>query len=161
MARFAIVLAKADFKFSAAHFTIFDGGRAELLHGHNYRVRVEIEGAELDEQGLLVSIADLKTVIRGACRSLDERVLVPTRAAQLAVRRAAAEVEIGFAGRLYRLPAADVVELPLANTSIELLAQWLWGEIAPAVGDPRLDLLHVAVEETEGQSCRFSAPLRR
>jgi hypothetical protein len=32
--RYRIVLEKEDFKFSAAHFTLFADGGAELLHGH-------------------------------------------------------------------------------------------------------------------------------
>ena len=35
---FSIRLAKEDFKFSVAHFTIFGPGHAEPLHGHNYNV---------------------------------------------------------------------------------------------------------------------------
>jgi 6-pyruvoyltetrahydropterin/6-carboxytetrahydropterin synthase len=160
MGRFAVTLAKQDFKFSAAHFTLFPGGEAELLHGHNYRVRVELEGDTLDDCGLLVSFARVKSAIRSACRALDGRVLLPACAAQLEVRRDGDAVEVAFAGRRYRFPGADVVELPLANTSIELLARWLWGELAPAIGDPGVVALAVSVEETSGQSCRFSAPLR-
>src|ERR1700733_13558481 len=37
MVRYRMVLAKEDFKFSSAHFTLFADGSAELLHGHNYR----------------------------------------------------------------------------------------------------------------------------
>lgn len=160
MGRFTVLLAKPDFKFSAAHFTLFPGGEAELLHGHNYRVRVELEGGELDELGLLVSFETAKVAIRAACRRLDGRVLVPSLAAQLDIRRDGGEVEVGFPGRRYRLPAADVVELPLANTSIELLAQWLWNELERDLGDVRIDTMSVSVEETQGQSCRFSAALR-
>jgi 6-pyruvoyltetrahydropterin/6-carboxytetrahydropterin synthase len=145
--RFIVTLAKPDFKFSVAHFTLFPGGEAELLHGH-------------DEHGLLVSFDTAKAAIRGACRALDGRVLVASGAAALDVRRLGGEVEIAFASRRYRFPAADVVELPLANTSIELLARWFWGELAPRVADPRIDTLTVSVEETEGQSSSFSAALR-
>jgi 6-pyruvoyl-tetrahydropterin synthase len=51
--RFHIELAKEDFKFSAAHFTLFGPDAAERLHGHNYRVTVAVEGEELDARGLL------------------------------------------------------------------------------------------------------------
>ncbi len=160
MGRFAITLAKQDFKFSAAHFTLFPGGEAELLHGHNYRVRVELEGDTLDDYGLLVSFERVKSAIRAACRALDGRVLLPAAAAQLEVRREAVAVEVGFGGRRYCFPAADVVELPLCNTSIELLARWLWGELAPSIADAGVAAMAVSVEETSGQSCRFSAALR-
>ena len=60
MPRYRMALAKEDFKFSSAHFTLFANGGAELLHGHNYRVRVEISGAGLDAEGLLLDIERFK-----------------------------------------------------------------------------------------------------
>src|SRR5678809_1048521 len=53
MERWSIELAKEYFKFSAAHFLIFPDGSSERLHGHNYRVRVEIE-ASLTRHGLVL-----------------------------------------------------------------------------------------------------------
>ena len=159
MARYTIRLAKGDFKFSAAHFTLFAGGEAELLHGHNYRVRVELEGEALDAHGLLVPFDGIKAAIRSSCRALDGRVLIPAAAERLLVRREADAVAIEFDGRSYRLPAADVVELPLRNTSIELLAEWLWRELRAVAAGSGAREMAVEVEETDGQSCRFSAPL--
>ena len=47
MERWSIDIQKEAFKFSAAHFLIFPDGSAERLHGHNYRVYVEIDAALL------------------------------------------------------------------------------------------------------------------
>jgi len=166
MARFTVLLAKQDFKFSVAHFTLFGGGRAELLHGHNYRVRVELAGDRLDEHGLLVSFEDAKAAIRAACAALDGRVLLAAASPALRIVRHPDAVEVGFGERSYRFPPADVVELPLRNTSVELLAEWLWSVLAPRIAGcapSRMgggaDELAVSVEETSGQSCRFSASL--
>jgi 6-pyruvoyltetrahydropterin/6-carboxytetrahydropterin synthase len=68
MARFTVTLAKQDFKFSAAHFTLFGDGEAELLHGHNFHVRVDLAGERLDRQGLLVSFAAVKAAVRAVAR---------------------------------------------------------------------------------------------
>jgi len=43
-------LYKQNFKFSSAHFLIFDENTAEKLHGHNYQVRVEIAVPPSDVQ---------------------------------------------------------------------------------------------------------------
>lgn len=158
MGRFVITLAKQDFKFSAAHFTLFPGGGAELLHGHNYRVRVELAGERLDDHGLLVSFERAKVAIRAACAALDERVLLPASAPEVAITRRGDGVELSFASRRYLFPAADVLELPLRNTSIELLAEWLWRALAPDIGGGAEEM-SVSVEETSGQSCRFTAAL--
>lgn len=160
--RFRIRLAKEDFKFSAAHFTLFLDGSAELLHGHNYRVSVEIAGDQLDRAGLLVDFGGVKRAIRAACASLDERTLVPEQAPGLVISASedgSDAIDVGFRERRYRFPRTDLVLLPLANSSIELLSRWLWREIAPALRGTAATELTVSVEETAGQSCAYTAEL--
>ena len=50
--KYSVFVAKADFKFNAAHFVAYKGFR-ERLHGHNYTVgvRLEAEGAAALEAG--------------------------------------------------------------------------------------------------------------
>jgi 6-pyruvoyltetrahydropterin/6-carboxytetrahydropterin synthase len=159
---YRLELGKEDFKFSCAHFTLFAGGAAEPLHGHNYRVRVEVEGERLDPLGMLVDFAAVKRAVRALCARLDERVLLPELAPDLVWERCGEEgeeIEARFAGRRYVWPAAEVVLLPIANTSVELLAAWLWRELAPELVGYPVGRLAVAVEETLGQGCRYAAPL--
>jgi 6-pyruvoyltetrahydropterin/6-carboxytetrahydropterin synthase len=157
--RFSIRLAKEDFKFSSAHFTLFADGPAELLHGHNYRVEVELEGEQLDRAGLLLDIAAVKRRIRERCARLDERTLLPekSRAVQLTPR--GGQLEVGVEGRSYVLPAADVVRLPLENVSMELLARMLWEEIAEVLTGSRVETLTLTLHETAAQSCSYRARL--
>ncbi len=122
--RFCLQLAKEAFKFSAAHFTLL-GEDAEHLHGHNYRVAVEVVGRRLDADGLLVGFSGLKALLRRSCERLDDRVLVPTRSPHLVVAQQGDEIEVRWRERAYRFPAAEVVLLPLENSSIELLARML------------------------------------
>lgn len=154
-----LVLEKEDFKFSSAHFTLFGPEEAELLHGHNYRVKVELAGSELDDEGLLVSFEKVKGAIRELCRWLDDKTLVPQHSRHLQLKTEGASVEIIFAGRRYVLPAEDVLLLPLANTSIELLAQLLWQKLAPHLDARRVESLSVEVAETAGQSCVYRGKL--
>src|SRR6058998_1115697 len=100
--RYRLVLAKEDFKFSAAHFTLFSDSRAELLHGHNYRVALELAGGELDRWGLFADIEGVKEVVRGLCKRLDSRTLVPAESPELSWSREEGEVEIRFGVRRYR-----------------------------------------------------------
>ena len=46
--------------FAAGHALRNYHGKCENVHGHNYRVQVAVEGAKLDENGLLHDFADLK-----------------------------------------------------------------------------------------------------
>ena len=158
-ATFRVTLGKEDFKFSAAHFTIFPSGQSEPLHGHNYRVTLELTGSKLDPDGLLVDFDRVKRAIRKLCARLDGRTLLPARSRDLRWRRTRQAVEIELAERSWRLPPREVVFLPLANTSIELLAHFLWDELAPELGSSQIEVLGVAVEETSGQRCLYEAPL--
>ena len=158
---FTLLLTKQDFKFSCAHFIVFGAERAELLHGHNYQVGVEIRGGSLSGEGLLIDLERFKTRIRKACARLDNRTLIPSRSAHLAVEQRAGGVEITFRDRRYRLPEGDVLILPEVNTSIEVLARVLWRELAQALEEPAATELGVNVSQTSGQSCWYRAPLRR
>ncbi len=157
-ASYTLILAKQDFKFSCAHFTLFSAEHAELLHGHNYQVRVRLRGPELDARGLLLAIEPLKRRIRELCARLDSRTLIPAESPLLTLGRDDSNITIRFRERVYGLPAADVVLLPWVNTSIELLAQMLWLELQPAIDATRIAVLAVEVEETAGQSCIYEAP---
>jgi len=64
--------------FSAGHFITYHGSDCECLHGHNYRVAVEIE-ASLDENYYVFDFIALKNIMRKLTDALDHNMLVPTR----------------------------------------------------------------------------------
>jgi 6-pyruvoyltetrahydropterin/6-carboxytetrahydropterin synthase len=64
-----------DTTFAAAHNLRNYYGKCEDLHGHNYKVRVVVEGPELDSTGLLYDFVHLKKVIEGIIGSLDHKYL--------------------------------------------------------------------------------------
>ena len=72
----SISVEKDYLKFSAAHFLIFPDGTAERLHGHNYKVYVDLH-TELDEHGLVVNFKEIKPLVRQLCDELDEHLLIP------------------------------------------------------------------------------------
>src|SRR5712692_9183660 len=61
--------------FSAGHALRGYRGKCENVHGHNYRVRVTLEGPQLDEIGLLVDFTQLKQVIREIMVRLDHQFM--------------------------------------------------------------------------------------
>ena len=155
MERWSIDLQKEYFKFSAAHFLIFPDGTAERLHGHNYRVRIEL-GAELSRHGLVLDFKMVKPVVRAICDRLDEHWLVPGQHAELRITgRDDGTVEVRYRDRVYRAPREDVLVLPINNTSSENLAAWFGRELTAELGqrfpEVRVTDLRVAVEETSGQ----------
>ena len=61
--------------FSSGHYLRNYKGKCENPHGHNYRVLVTLEGAELDEAGLLLDFKLLKTLLRPVVDELDHRMI--------------------------------------------------------------------------------------
>jgi len=61
--------------FSAGHALRGYKGKCENVHGHNYRVRVTLEGPQLDSVGLLVDFTQLKKVIREIMGRLDHQFM--------------------------------------------------------------------------------------
>jgi 6-pyruvoyltetrahydropterin/6-carboxytetrahydropterin synthase len=61
--------------FSSGHALRGYRGKCENVHGHNYRVRVTVEGPQLDNIGLLVDFTELKRVIRAITATLDHQFM--------------------------------------------------------------------------------------
>ena len=61
--------------FAAGHYLRNYKGKCENPHGHNYKVRVTLCGAELDKAGLLLDFKDLKDVMKDVIERLDHQML--------------------------------------------------------------------------------------
>jgi 6-pyruvoyltetrahydropterin/6-carboxytetrahydropterin synthase len=61
--------------FAAGHALRGYRGKCENVHGHNYKVRVTLEGEELNSIGLLCDFKDLKDAIHSTIRKLDHQFL--------------------------------------------------------------------------------------
>ena len=61
--------------FSAGHALRGYRGKCENPHGHNYKVRVTLEGAQLNSVGLLYDFAHLKQIIHGVIHAVDHKFL--------------------------------------------------------------------------------------
>jgi 6-pyruvoyltetrahydropterin/6-carboxytetrahydropterin synthase len=61
--------------FSAGHALRGYKGKCENPHGHNYRVRVTLEGPELDPIGLLADFTQVKHVLREVMGRLDHQFM--------------------------------------------------------------------------------------
>jgi len=156
MERWSIEISKEYFKFSAAHFLIFPDGSSERLHGHNYRVRIEIE-ARLTQHGLVLDFKQVKPVVRELVDELDEHWLVPGEHPELRhTRREDGVTEVVYRDLRYSAPSGDVIVLPINNTSSENLAAWVGRELSRRLrtrfADVEIGRLRVSVEETTGQS---------
>lgn len=62
---------RVECDFAAAHFLKNYKGKCENLHGHNYLVRVSVQGAKLDQGGMLLDFSELKKALRQVCGKID------------------------------------------------------------------------------------------
>ena len=151
---FSIEVAKDYFNFASAHFLIFANGQREPLHGHNYQVSVAMEG-ELDSAGVVLDFIAFKPIVKRICDALDHRTLIQTASPAIEVRRRAREVELRYKKQKIVLPRQDVILLPLINTSTELLAEHVAGQIRRSVRrtfpQSKIRYLEVSVEEARSQ----------
>ena len=151
--RFWVRLEKTDMVFSAAHFITFNGNVCERLHGHNYRVAVEYEGA-LDENHYVVDFIALRDTLQAIVTELDHHTLLPTQHEQIRVQANEREVEATCGEKRWLFPREDCQLLPVANTTAELLAQYIAQRLLTGMQTqqratpPRL---RISVDENQGQ----------
>ena len=154
---FIVELKKERFKFSSTHFTIFSEDRAEKLHGHNYKVSINIKFKEISEDtGLTVEFSELKTEIQRLCDFLDEKILLPSASPYLSMGEVDDNIGVRYQNKFYSFPKEDCEILDLQNTSSECLAQWFYEELIPAFHKLSIKSFMVTIEETSGQSVTYS-----
>lgn len=156
MSLITLHLAKQNFKFSAAHFLIFDEKSAERLHGHNYQVKVDIQvppdSSEIAETGYFVDFTVFKTYIKQALDRWDEIVLLPADHPDMKIAETGPSLEVRFRNRFYVFPKNEVCLLPITNTSVEQLSRLLAEDFLNEFKKYGIQRIRVSVEETRGQS---------
>ena len=153
MPEFRVSLEKDSLVFSAAHFITFNGDVCEALHGHNYRVKCEVVGP-LDENGYVVDFIALRDALTEIVGTLDHRVVLPSKHPMIKVAREGEEVLVTFREKRWVFPADNCVTLPIANTTAELMAEYIGAQLIDKTRDKFSDSIEkivVAVDENRGQ----------
>ena len=159
--RFTLHVAKEFLSFSAAHFIAHRGSR-ELLHGHNYRLAVTVDGA-LGPDGYVIDFGLVKRAARRICDELDSRTLIPTRSDTLSIVEREGEIEVTCEdGSRFLLPRKDVVLLPIVHTSVEELSRYLCERLGAELhtcASAELSAIEVSVGEAPGQAASYRLSL--
>jgi 6-pyruvoyltetrahydropterin/6-carboxytetrahydropterin synthase len=115
--------------FAAGHYLRNYKGKCENPHGHNYRIRVTLAGAELDKAGLLLDFKDLKDVMKHAIDRLDHQMI------------------------------NEIEPFTVLNPSAENLAKYFYDETnlrLSSVSNGRVRVKDVTVFETDTTTARYS-----
>jgi 6-pyruvoyltetrahydropterin/6-carboxytetrahydropterin synthase len=113
--------------FASAHALRNYKGRCENVHGHNWKVRVVIQGEKLDETGMLVDFLDVKSFMGQILDRIDHQFL-------------------------NEIPPFDVV-----NPSAENIAEYFYQEMTGKLGDTPVPvrISEVKIWETDIQSATY------
>lgn len=153
---YKVRVSKDALVFSSGHFITWGGGQCERLHGHNYRVAVEVED-DLGKDHYVYDFIALLDLTRSLVAELDHRMLLPARSTLIRVEPDGPNWQVRFEDRRWSFPQVECVVLPLANTTAELMADYLAGRLLLAFEGRKLDrprVLRVEVEESFGQSAQ-------
>lgn len=161
MTRHRITIARAQYKFSCAHMTVFPDGTKERLHGHNYTVALALDVAGV-ELAAMVPFAPIKAFLSELCAAWKEHVLLPARNPHLVILRDDAELELTLCGKRYVMPREDALLLPVDNVSVEALAAHVAAQLRERVAalSPHIQALEVTIEEVPGQGASCAIDLR-
>ena len=155
--QFKVRVTKDHLVFCSGHFISYEGDKCERLHGHNYRVAVEIEGA-LDVNYYVFDFIALKQRTKAITDELDHRMMLPTQNPYISVAEGPHSVRVRYRDREWLFPREDCVLLPIENTTAELLARYLGQRL---LGELRQEyqfiprVLRIEVEESFGQSATY------
>jgi len=130
------------------------------LHGNNYRAGVIVEGGLEQDTWFVLDFAAVKKLMRRLTDELDHRVLLPRDNPKLTISEENGSVRVAFDGQpRYVFPARDCVILPIPNTTVEMLSQYLAGRVRAELGSLHLKAIEVEVEENFGQSASYRETL--
>ena len=152
--RYKVRVTKDYLVFSSGHFITYAGDQCERLHGHNYRLAVEVED-DLDENHYVFDFIALRDLTRALADELDHRMLLPTGNASIRLDDDGPYWRVRYLDRHWSFPRDECVVLPIANTTAELLADYLARRLRESFAARRLPIprvLRVEVEECFGQS---------
>jgi 6-pyruvoyltetrahydropterin/6-carboxytetrahydropterin synthase len=161
MPDYSVRIAGDKLIYSAAHFIVLPGGICEPLHGHNYRVSVDL-GGPLDETDCVIDFAAVLSAMKSILAGIDHAVLLPARSGQIDVVEGKKEVEVRFGDRRWIFPREECQLLPVSSTTVELIANYLAERLLDrlsVIGLPRPVWLRIELEESPG--CSAVCEVRR
>jgi 6-pyruvoyltetrahydropterin/6-carboxytetrahydropterin synthase len=113
--------------FAAGHALRNYKGSCENVHGHNFKVRVTLEGERLDDAGLLVDFLDVKKHMGDIIARLDHQFL------------------------------NEIAPFDVKNPSAENIAEYFYGELRAGLHENPVpvEIREVRVWETDVQSASY------
>lgn len=122
----ALYTLKVVSDFASAHSLRDYPGACRRLHGHNWKLEVEVSATELDELGMAIDFKAIKTIARKVTDELDHRYLN--------------EIE----------PFNEI------NPTAENMAAYIYRRLSEELNEPRVKVSAVTLWETERACVRYT-----
>jgi len=106
-------------RFAAAHQLRHYKGKCENLHGHNWKIEVTLQTAKLNDIGLGIDFKDIRSSLLEVLEELDHRCL------------------------------NDLPAFQQENPSSELIARWIFEEVARRIENEHLRMVRVTAWESD------------
>ena len=152
--QYSVRVTKDTLVFSAGHFITYNGDHCERIHGHNYRVAVEVE-ADLDGNLYVFDFIALWDQTQSVVNESDHRMLLPRHSLLIRIEDDGTDVTAHYKDRRWSFPRDECVLLPVANTTAEMLANYIAARLRDtwtSLNWPMPAIQRVEVEECFGQS---------
>ncbi|MCP4702102.1 MAG: 6-carboxytetrahydropterin synthase QueD [Gammaproteobacteria bacterium] len=122
----ALYTLKVTVDFAAAHILHNYPGACSQMHGHNWKVEVEVRTGELDEIGMGLDFKTIKKAARDLANTLDHRYL------------------------------NDIPPFNEINPTAEHLAAWFYERLAILLNNERVQMHAVTLWETDRACVRYT-----
>jgi 6-pyruvoyltetrahydropterin/6-carboxytetrahydropterin synthase len=113
-------------RFSAAHIIPGHPGICARLHGHNFRMEVEVQGKKLNDIGILVDFQDVKAATQTIIDKIDHRYL-------------------------NEIPPFDKI-----SPTAENIAQWAYQHLKELLNSEQAQVCAVTLWETDHGAVRYT-----
>ncbi len=113
-------------EFASAHTLKNYPGACSRMHGHNWKVELEVEANRLDEVGIAIDFKQMKRAANEVCDRLDHQYL------------------------------NDIEPFNKINPSAENIAAYLYQEIGKLINDDTAKVCSVTLWETDRASVRYT-----
>ena len=112
--------------FASAHTLRGYPGACSRMHGHNWKVELEVESHQLNDIGIAIDFKQMKSIANDVCDRLDHRYL------------------------------NDIEPFTEINPTAENIAAYLYGEISRQLNTETLKVSAVTLWETDRACVRYS-----
>ena len=147
-------------RFSSAHI-VFGHDSCGVIHGHTYYVDVRLGGKPSGEFNFVIDFKVLKKIVKGVCKSLDHKLLLPRDHPHLRYSIEGDRIHFVYSCRgckkEYKIPLEDVLLLPLKGITAEELAIYIAEVIREALlklDVDNIEWIEVTLYEGLGQGVR-------